>query len=121
MTSVEAMEYEERLQEQNKDQGERFAGFESQGGSTIYIQGYDQASAIPRPPPQRPLIIEDPVEASLAFESDPTPSPPPSTAPPAVESRKRARKHTTAYREAFGDSQEDPQAGIKRGKAGGLV
>ena len=48
--------------------------------------------------------------------------PPPSTAPAIVEgSRKRARKHTTAYREAFGDSQEDPTAGIKRGKSGGIL
>jgi hypothetical protein len=48
--------------------------------------------------------------------------PPRSTAPAIVEgSRKRARKHTTAYREAFGDSQEDPTAGIKRGKSGGIL
>jgi hypothetical protein len=48
--------------------------------------------------------------------------PPPSTAPAIVEgSRKRPRKHTTIYREAFGDSQEDPTAGIKRGKAGGIL
>jgi hypothetical protein len=46
--------------------------------------------------------------------------PPPSTAP-ATLSRKRARKHSTAYREAFGDSQEDPTASIKRGKARGLI
>jgi hypothetical protein len=48
--------------------------------------------------------------------------PPPSTAPAIVKgSRKRPRKHTTVYREAFGDSQEDPTAGIKRGKAGGIL
>ncbi|KAF7511657.1 hypothetical protein GJ744_003820 [Endocarpon pusillum] len=48
--------------------------------------------------------------------------PPLSTAPAVVEgSRKRTRKHTTAYREAFGDSQEDPTAGIKRGRAGGIL
>jgi hypothetical protein len=48
--------------------------------------------------------------------------PPPSTAPAIVEdSRKRPRKHTTVYREAFGDSQEDPTAGIKRGRAGGIL
>lgn len=48
--------------------------------------------------------------------------PPPSTAPATVEgSRKRPRKHTTVYREAFGDSQEDPTAGIKRGRAGGIL
>ncbi|KAF7513291.1 hypothetical protein GJ744_009712 [Endocarpon pusillum] len=48
--------------------------------------------------------------------------PPPSTAPAIVESsRKRTRKHTTAYRETFGDSQEDPSAGIKRGRAGGIL
>jgi hypothetical protein len=48
--------------------------------------------------------------------------PPLSTAPVIVEgSRKRARKHTMVYREAFGDSQEDPTAGIKRGKAGGIL
>jgi hypothetical protein len=47
---------------------------------------------------------------------------PPSTAPAIVEgSRKRPRKHTTVYREAFGDFQEDPTAGIKRGKAGGIL
>ena len=46
---------------------------------------------------------------------------PPSTTPATLESRKRARRHTTVYREAFGDSQEDPTAGIKRGKAGGLL
>jgi hypothetical protein len=47
---------------------------------------------------------------------------PPSTAPAVIEgSRKRARKHTTVYREAFGDSQEDPTAGIKRGIAGGIL
>jgi hypothetical protein len=48
--------------------------------------------------------------------------PPPSTAPAIIESsRKRPRKHTNVYREAFGDSQEDPTAGIKRGKAGGIL
>jgi hypothetical protein len=48
--------------------------------------------------------------------------PPLSTAPAIVKgSRKRPRKHTTIYREAFGDSQEDPTAGIKRGKAGGIL
>jgi hypothetical protein len=47
---------------------------------------------------------------------------PPSTAPAIVEgSRKRPRKHTTVYRETFGDSQEDPTAGIKRGKPGGIL
>jgi hypothetical protein len=47
---------------------------------------------------------------------------PPSTAPAIVKgSRKRARKHTAVYREAFGDSQDDPTAGIKRGKAGGIL
>ena len=48
--------------------------------------------------------------------------PPASTAPAIIDgSRKRQRKHTTVYREAFGDSQEDPTAGIKRGKAGGIL
>jgi hypothetical protein len=48
--------------------------------------------------------------------------PPPSTAPAIVEgSRKRPRKYTTIYREAFRDLQEDPTAGIKRGKAGGIL
>jgi hypothetical protein len=47
---------------------------------------------------------------------------PPSTAPAVIESsRKRPRKHTKVYREAFGDSQEDPTAGIKRSKAGGIL
>jgi hypothetical protein len=47
---------------------------------------------------------------------------PPSTAPAVVEgSRKRPRKHTAVYREAFGDSQEDPTANIKRGRAGGIL
>jgi hypothetical protein len=47
---------------------------------------------------------------------------PPLTAPAIVEgTRKRPRKHTTVYREAFGDSQEDPTAGIKRGRAGGIL
>jgi hypothetical protein len=48
-------------------------------------------------------------------------APPPLTAPPALASKKRARKHTTVYREAFTDSQDDPTVGIKRGKAGGLL
>jgi hypothetical protein len=48
-------------------------------------------------------------------------APPSSTAPPALGSKKRQRKHTAVYREAFGDSQDDPTAGIKRGKAGGLL
>jgi hypothetical protein len=48
--------------------------------------------------------------------------PPPLTAPAVVKgSRKRPRKHTAVYREAFGDSQEDPTAGIKRGRAGGIL
>jgi MULE transposase domain len=48
--------------------------------------------------------------------------PPPSTAPAIVGgTRKGPRKHTTVYREAFGDSQEDPTAGIKRGRAGGIL
>jgi hypothetical protein len=48
--------------------------------------------------------------------------PPRLTAPAIVKgSRKRARKHTTAYREVFRDSQEDPTAGIKRGKSGGIL
>jgi hypothetical protein len=48
--------------------------------------------------------------------------PPPSTAPAVVKSsRKRPRKHTAVYKEAFGDSQEDPTAGIKRGRAGGIL
>jgi hypothetical protein len=47
---------------------------------------------------------------------------PPLTAPAIVEgTRKRPRKNTTVYREAFGDSQEDPTAGIKRGRAGGIL
>jgi hypothetical protein len=48
-------------------------------------------------------------------------APPPSTVPPALGSKKRQRKHTAVYREAFGDSQDDPTAGIKRGKAGGFL
>jgi hypothetical protein len=35
--------------------------------------------------------------------------------------KKRARKHITAYREAFENSQDDLKVGIKRGKAGGLL
>jgi hypothetical protein len=48
-------------------------------------------------------------------------SPPPSTAPPALISQKRARKHTTVYRETFRDSQDNPTAGIKRGKVRRLL
>jgi hypothetical protein len=48
-------------------------------------------------------------------------APPSSTAPPALGSKKRQRKHTAVYRETFRDSQDDPTAGIKRGKAGGLL
>jgi hypothetical protein len=48
--------------------------------------------------------------------------PPPLIAPAVVKgSRKRPRKHTAVYKEAFGDSQEDPTAGIKRGRAGGIL
>jgi hypothetical protein len=48
--------------------------------------------------------------------------PPPSIAPAVVKgSRKRPRKHTAVYREAFGDSQEDPTASIKRGRAGSIL
>ncbi|KAF7502495.1 hypothetical protein GJ744_005652 [Endocarpon pusillum] len=48
--------------------------------------------------------------------------PPLSTAPAIIEgSQKRAQKHTTTYREAFGDSQENPTARIKRGKSGGIL
>jgi hypothetical protein len=48
--------------------------------------------------------------------------PPLSTAPAIIEgSRKRPRKHTTIYREAFGDSQEDSTAKIKREKTGGIL
>jgi len=57
-----------------------------------------------------------------SLQNSPPPSPialPSSTAPPT--SKKRARKHTTAYREAFGDSQIDSAARIKRGKAAGLL
>jgi hypothetical protein len=56
-------------------------------------------------------------------DGDPMPDlvPPSSTAPPALRSKKRQRKHTTVYREAFGDSQDDPTAGIKRGRIGGLL
>jgi hypothetical protein len=58
---------------------------------------YKQHEKALEDPEQRPLIIEDSIEASrnssLAFEPNPTPSPPPSTAPPTVESKKRARKH----------------------------
>jgi hypothetical protein len=47
---------------------------------------------------------------------------PPSITPAIVEgNRKRARKHTAVYREAFGDSQDDPTADIKRGKTGGIL
>jgi hypothetical protein len=35
--------------------------------------------------------------------------------------RKRPRKHTTVYREAFGDSQKDSTAGIKHRRAGGIL
>lgn len=48
-------------------------------------------------------------------------SPPSSTAPPALISQKRARKHTTVYREIFGDSQDNLIVGIKRGKVRGLL
>jgi hypothetical protein len=48
--------------------------------------------------------------------------PPLSTAPAIIEgSRKRPRKHIIIYREAFGDSQEDPTVEIKRGKTGGIL
>jgi hypothetical protein len=60
-------------------------------------------------------------ERKVSISPISTAPPPPSTAPPALEGRKRVRRHTTAYREAFGDSQEDPGAGIKRGKVGGLL
>lgn len=46
----------------------------------------------------------------------------PSTASAVVEgSRKRTRKHIMAYQEAFKDSQEDPTAGIKRERVGGIL
>jgi hypothetical protein len=66
------------------------------------------------------VALEDEAVGPMASLEDELP--PPSTAPAIVEgSRKRARKHTTLYREAFGDSQDDPTAGIKRGKAGGIL
>jgi hypothetical protein len=48
---------------------------------------------------------------------------PPSLTAPAIvkNSRKKARKYTILYRETFGDSQNNPTAGIKRGKAGGIL
>lgn len=71
----------------------------------------DQSSEVP---PKLPLDDDDPVPyQDLA--------PPPSTAPPALGNKKRQRKHTAVYIEALGDSQDDPTAGIKRGKAGGLL
>ena len=75
--------------------------------------------------PSEPLIISDD-DGFDPPQDPPSPSPsapPPSTAPLALAStgKKRVRKHTTVYREAFGDSQNDPTAGIKRGKAGGLL
>jgi hypothetical protein len=43
--------------------------------------------------------------------------PPPLTAPTIINNnRKKTRKHTTLYKEAFGDSQNDLTAEIKRGK-----
>ena len=79
-------------------------------------------------PPKLPLDVDDddavPVQqddGGSDFVSVQDLAPPSSTAPPALGSKKRQRKHTTAYREAFGDSQDDPTAGIKRGKAGGLL
>ena len=71
----------------------------------------------------RPVDDDDDDDLDPLQNSPPSPTAlPSSTAPPALlDSKKRARKHTTAYREAFGDSQNDPTAGIKRGKAGGLL
>jgi hypothetical protein len=139
MTSIEAIEQDERRREaltaQEKRQREMFAGFESQGGTTIFVKRRDQMLAVSEPSSERslkPLAIKDPIETpqgSLAtlepFEGSvsPTSTPfiPPSTAPPALRSKKRARKYTTAYKEAFRDSQEDPKAVIKRDKAVGLL
>jgi hypothetical protein len=74
----------------------------------------DKADQPPEVPPKPPLDDDDP----LPYQDL---GPPPSTAPPALGSKKRQRKHTAVYREAFKDSQDDPTAGVKRGKAGGLL
>ena len=72
----------------------------------------------PEVPPKLPLDGDDDDDDAVLVQDL---EPPCSTASPALINKKRARKHTTVYREAFGDSQDDPTAGIKRGKAGGLL
>jgi hypothetical protein len=89
----------------------------------------EQPSEMPsKVPPKLPLDACDDDAVSVQQDDDGSDfvgvqdlAPPSSTAPPALGSKKRQRKHTTAYREAFGDSQDDPTAGIKRGKAEGLL
>lgn len=82
----------------------------------------------PKLPPKLPLDADDDYAVPVQQDDDGSDflsvqglAQPSSTAPPALGSKKRQRKHTTAYREAFGDSQDDPTAGIKRGKAGGFL
>jgi hypothetical protein len=112
--------------------GERFkpcrSGIWSLFRKVRHLRVLRHACAAYKDTPFELSVTEDPIEAPAAlqgcppaFELEPTPPLPLSTAPPALESRKRARKHTTAYREAFGDSQEESRAGIKRGKTGGLL
>jgi hypothetical protein len=106
------MERDERRREalpaQEKRQREICAGFESQGGTTIFVERRGQVLAVSEPSLGRslePLAIEDSVEAlqgsPMALEPfkgsiSPTPIslPPPIAAPPVLESKKRAHKHT---------------------------
>jgi hypothetical protein len=79
---------------------------------------WNEAEQPPAVPPKLPLDSDDNDDDAVPIQDL---APPSSTAPPALTSKKRARKHTTVYREAFRDSQDDLTAGIKRGKAGGLL
>jgi hypothetical protein len=93
----------------------------------------DEAEQPPEVPPKLPLNEDEDEDDAVPVQEDNDGddsddvvpiqdlTPPSSTAPPALGSKKRQRKHTAVYREAFGDSQDDPTAGIKRGKAGGLL
>lgn len=93
---------------------------------TIKRRAMTAVEAMERDEQQAEKASAGPV-VSLEDELPPHHSPPPARSPPSTASavvegsRKRSRKHTTVYREAFGDSQEDPTAGFKRGKAGGIL
>jgi hypothetical protein len=104
---------------------------------TLEREQQDEAEQHPEVPPKLPLDADDDDALSAQEEDDAVSvqqdddgndflgvqdlALPSSTAPPALGGRKRQRKHMTAYSEAFGDSQDDPTAGIKRSKAGGLL